>query len=108
MIEDLKFEAILKTLHRERLARKSAEKIIEEKSREIYLIDQELKALNLDLEKKIIKRTRIIERSRKKLEVAKKVAEDATNAKSSFLSQMSHEIRTPLNGIISITLLLLD
>ncbi|MDZ7740616.1 MAG: response regulator [Bacteroidota bacterium] len=31
---------------------------------------------------------------------AKKVAEEATTAKSSFLASMSHEIRTPLNGII--------
>lgn len=47
-------------------------------------------------------------RYEEKLKLAKKSAEEAAQAKQSFMANMSHEIRTPMNAIIGFSDLLMD
>ncbi len=52
--------------------------------------------------------SRFIIRAEKAWCAAKEAAEEAAQAKASFLAFMSHEIRTPMNGIIGMAEILLD
>jgi signal transduction histidine kinase/FixJ family two-component response regulator len=44
-----------------------------------------------------------LKKDKMELDKARKIAEEASRAKSDFLANMSHEIRTPLNGVIGFT-----
>ena len=78
---------------RERNARKQAEKLLENKSLELYQSNLELQKLAEDLEQKVAERTAELEKERNK-------ALALSKAKSEFVATMSHEIRTPINGVI--------
>lgn len=80
-------------LIREKTARKEAERVLEEKSREIFEKNQALQQLSEQLEQKVIERTAQLEKARDE-------ALSANRLKSAFLANMSHEIRTPLTAII--------
>lgn len=108
MNEQVKYEQLLKAFKRERQSRKEAERIIEQKALELYYANTKLKEINKNLEDRILERTKDIEKSKDDLLEAKKIAEEATVAKSTFLSNMTHELRTPLNGIIGMSELLLS
>ncbi|MRI33538.1 hypothetical protein EOPP23_11130 [Endozoicomonas sp. OPT23] len=79
--DQARFERMERKLHREKAARKEAERLAEERTADLYLANRALS-----------------EESQKALAAAE--------AKSQFLATMSHEIRTPLNAIIGMSELL--
>lgn len=86
-------ELLRRALQRERGARKQAEELLEQKSREVYLKNEELTALAGRLEQLVRERTR-------ELAIARDEAVEASRSKSHFVANMSHELRTPLNAIL--------
>ena len=77
---------IKRIIDRERRARKEAERLLEEKSTELWETNQ-------NLERLVLERT-------EKLSNALEASKEAVKIKNDFISNMSHEIRTPLNAII--------
>ncbi|WP_263079602.1 ATP-binding protein [Endozoicomonas sp. Mp262] len=109
-------------LRRQKEARKQAEWIAEEKTRELFQRNQELLELSHSQEQTIQERTKnlefqnvMLEQSRKELMIQKRELAEKTRDleksnryKDEFLTSISHELRTPLNALMILTDLLIE
>lgn len=91
----------LARVRQEKQARIDAERLLEDRTIELYLANENLKKMTVDLERQVEQRTSELEKALAK-------SEQAATAKSDFLATMSHEIRTPMHGVLGLTDLLLS
>jgi PAS domain S-box-containing protein len=81
--------------------RKRAEKEIRE-------LNDHLRALNEQLDRRVRDRTQQLQHTNEELAVARDHALEGSRVKNLFLAQMSHELRTPLNAIKGYTEMVLE
>jgi len=107
---------------RERAARRKAEDLLEQRSRDLYTVNQDLEKAKSSLEERVRERTDALQKAiaslhdeaekrlriQKQLRKARDSAIELSELKTEFIARMSHEIRTPLNAILGLTNLLLD
>jgi signal transduction histidine kinase len=89
-------ERLRRRAERERRARKEAEAVLEQRSRQLWEANQALQTVRSELEQRVEARTA-------ELAAALERAREADASKTRFLAHVTHELRTPLTSILGFT-----
>ncbi|MBC7914100.1 MAG: response regulator [Pyrinomonadaceae bacterium] len=91
---------------------------LQSQSEELRAQAEDMQTLNRELVKQtenlhtvnseLLEQKKQEQQARTEAEAARKEAEEANQAKSTFLATMSHEIRTPMNGVLGMSALLCE
>ncbi|TRZ56436.1 MAG: response regulator [Rhodocyclaceae bacterium] len=98
--DDAVFQALLNCQTKEIGAGDTAVRIVLTDISERKQLEADLELHRNHLEQLVVARTVDLEATNQSLTVAKRAAEAANIAKSTFLSNISHELRTPLNAVL--------
>lgn len=102
-------EALKRAIQREKSIRKEAELIIENKSRELFDTNEELKNINKNLEKIVNDRTEELSNKNQEIITTNQKLEIALDIRHKILSGLGHELLTPIHIIVgNIELLNID
>ncbi|ACH39544.1 MAG: hypothetical protein ACD_55C00136G0003 [uncultured bacterium] len=71
-------------------------------------LEEELTALNLNLETRVAERTQELNEKSAQLAAANEKLKEVDRLKSMFIASMSHELRTPLNSVIGYSSIILN
>ena len=97
-----KNQELLAIKTRSEAALSAANRKLEDTNRQLEAANERLESINSELETT----NKRLERAQEATADALAAAENASKAKTDFLSNMSHDIRTPMNAIIGITTLM--
>ena len=102
-IEKLRSEMnlVLQRAERHKVGRDIAEKLLEQKSSELYRTNEALRKSQENLEEEVAQATQ-------ELKDSNVLLTQALEEKSTFIGSLSHELRTPMNAVIGLSELLLD
>jgi len=88
--------------------RKNNEQVLRQQKQELEAVTEEIRELNIDLERKVEARTMMLretlaqlERSKDELSLSLEKEKELSDLKTRFVSTVSHEFRTPLSTILS-------
>lgn len=93
-------ESAIKRANRYKLACRQAENLLEQKSRELFEVNKQLKHAKIEIEEDY-------KQALQELKESNTILQKTLHEKSNFLGQMSHEVRTPLNAIVGLSEILL-